>query len=290
MAQGVAPKRGEQKRRSERVLLSIPIEVRGTNAEGQPFAEKTHTLVINRHGARIALKTALQPEARVTIVNRQSAISCPFRVVGRTGKSLGGGPEWGVECLEPDVNFWGINFPEKAKAPSDQEVVDALVECAACRFRELAQLTLEEYRSIVSEGSVRRDCPECGEMTGWKFGFVEGDPEETVPVQPSTAAPVAPLPPGAERRRAKRLTIKLPVRIRLRDGSEEVARTENLSKTGVCFISSLMISPQDRLFLTVGYTPGSSEDEIAGRLVWRKEIGEGGKALYGVRLDETREE
>lgn len=291
MAQGVTPKTGEQKRRSERVLLSIPIEVRGINAAGQPFVEKTHTLMINRHGARIALKTPLQPEARVTIVNRQSAMSCPFRVVVRTGKSLGGGPEWGVECLEPDVNFWGINFPEKAKAPSDQEEVDALVECAACRCRELAQLTLEEYRSIVSEGSVRRDCPECGGMTEWKFGFVdEGEPEEAVPVQPSTAAPAAPLPPGAERRRAKRLTIKLPVRIRLQDGSEEVARTENLSKTGVCFTSSLMISPQDRLFLTVGYTLGSSEGEIAGRLVWRREIEGGGKAFYGVRLEESREE
>jgi hypothetical protein len=290
MAQDVVAKTSELKRRSERVLLAIPIEVRGTNADGQAFAEKTHTLVINRHGARIALTAAPQPEARVTIVNRQSGKSCPFRVVGRTGKSLGGGPEWGVECLEPDVNFWGINFPEKAKAPTDQEVVDALVECTACRFRELAQLTLEEYRFIVSSGSVRRDCPECGGMTEWKFGFVEGEPEDAVPVQPDRAAPAVPLPPGAERRRAKRLTIKLPVRVRLEDGSEEVARTENLSRTGVCFISSLMISPQDRLFLTVGYTPGSSEDEIAARLVWRREIEGGGKAVYGARLEESGKE
>jgi hypothetical protein len=288
MAQDVTPKSEERKRRSERVLLRIPIEVKGTDAEGKPFTEKTHTLVINRHGARIALKAPLKPEARITITNRQSAMSCPFRVVGRTGKSLGEGPEWGVECLEPGVNFWGISFPDKVTAPAAQEGIDALVECAVCRFRELAQLTLEEYRSVITQGAVRRDCPECGMITQWEFGFAEGETEEAIPVQPSGPASAPPAAGGAERRRAKRLTIKLPVRIRLQDGSEEVARTENLSKTGVCFNSSLMIRSEDRVFLTVGYTPGGSEEEVAARLVWRREIEGGATALYGVRLEEEQ--
>jgi hypothetical protein len=288
MAQDVTPKSEERKRRTERVLLQIPIEVKGTDAEGKPFTEKTHTLVINRHGARIALQAPLKPEARITITNRQSAMSYPFRVVGRTGKSLGEGPEWGVECLEPGVNFWGISFPDKVAAPAAQEGIDALVECAVCRFRELAQLTLEEYRSVITQGAVRRDCPECGMITQWEFGFAEGESEEAIPVQPSGPASAPPAAGGAERRRAKRLTIKLPVRIRLQDGSEEVARTENLSKTGVCFNSSLMIRPEDRVFLTVGYTPGGSEEEVAARLVWRREIESGTTALYGVRLEEEQ--
>jgi hypothetical protein len=289
MSENVTPKTEEHKRRSERVLLRIPIEVKGTDAEGKPFTEKTFTLVINRHGARIALNTPVQAEARITITNRQSAMSCPFRVVGRTSKSLGEGPEWGVECLQPGVNFWGISFPEKVAAPAAQEVIDALVECAACGSRELAQLTLEEYRAVITQGSVRRDCPECSGMTDWRFGFVEAEPEEPVPAQPSASAPTSPAATGAERRRAKRLTIKLPVRIRLQDGSEEVARTENLSKTGVCFSSSLLIRPRDRILLTVGYTPGGSEEEMPARLVWRREIEGGGKALYGVRLEESTE-
>jgi len=288
MTQDVTPKSEERKRRSERVLLRIPIEVKGTDAEGKPFTEKTHTLVINRHGARIALKAPLKPEARITITNRQSAMSCPFRVVGRTGKSLGEGPEWGVECLEPGVDFWGISFPDKVAAPAAQEGIDALVECAACQFRELAQLTLEEYRSIITQGLVHRDCPECGAVTEWRFGFAEGESEEAISVQPSGPASAPPAAGGAERRRAKRLTIKLPVRIRLQDGSEEVARTENLSKTGVCFNSSLMIRPEDRVFLTVGYTPGGSEEEVAARLAWRREIEGGTTALYGVRLEEEQ--
>jgi hypothetical protein len=289
MSENATPKTEERKRRSERVLLRIPIEVKGTDAEGKPFTEKTFTLVINRHGARIALKTAVQPEARITITNRQMARSSPFRVVGRTSKSLGEGPEWGVECLEPGVNFWGISFPEKVTAPAPQELVDALVECVACGSRELAQLTLEEYRTVITRGLVRRDCPGCGEMTEWRFGFAEAGPEEAVPAQPSAAAAPSPVAAGAERRRAKRLTVKLPVRIRLQDGSEEVTRTENLSKTGVCFSSALLIRPQDRILLTVGYTPGGSEEEIPARVAWRREMEGGGRALYGVRLEEDTE-
>jgi hypothetical protein len=289
MSENVTPKSEERKRRSERVLLRIPIEVTGTDAEGKPFREKTFTLVINRHGARIALKAAVQPEARITITNRQMARSSPFRVVGRTSKSLGEGPEWGVECLEPGVNFWGISFPEKVTAPAPQEVVDALLECVACGSRELAQLTLEEYRTVITRGLVRRECPECGEVTEWKLGFAEAEPEEAIPAQPSAAATSSPVEAGAERRRARRLTVKLPVRIRLQDGSEEVARTENLSKTGVCFSAALQIRPQDRILLTVGYTPGGPEEEIPARVVWRREIEGGGKALYGVRLEEATE-
>lgn len=288
MAESTYPKTAERRRRTERVLLQIPIEVKGTDAAGRPFKEKTHTLVINRHGARIALKTSVLPEARLIITNRQSAMTCPFRVVGRTGKSLGEGPEWGVECLEPGVNFWGIFFPEKVAVQAEQELIDALIECGVCSFRELAQLTLDEYRSIITQGTLRRDCPECGGVTEWRFGFAEGEPEEAEPVRPS-APRVAPTADGTERRRAKRLTIKLPVRVRLQDGSQEVARTENLSKTGVCFISSLMIRPQDRVFLTVGYTPGGEQEEVAARLVWRRELEGGGKALYGVRLEEVPE-
>ncbi|MGD0921552.1 MAG: PilZ domain-containing protein [Terriglobia bacterium] len=287
MTQDAAPKDEERKRRSERVLLQIPIEVKGTDAEGKPFTERTHTVTINRHGARIALKTPVQAEGRITIVNQRSGRSCPFRVVGRTGKSLGGGPEWGVECLGPGVNFWGISFPEKVPAPSEQEAVVGLVECAVCRFRELAQLTLDEYRLIISQGSMQRDCPECGVVTGWAFGFVEDEAEESAPGQRRGDAQVA-AARGAERRRAKRVTIKLPVRIRLQDGSEEVARTEDLSKTGVCFVSSLTLRPQERILLSVGYTPAGSEKEIPARVVWRREMEGGGKALYGACLEKNK--
>ncbi len=273
-----------QKRRSERVLIRIPIRVNGNGADGKPFNERTSTLVINRNGARIGLKTVLRPDDRITITNLQSDLACPFRVVGQTGTSLGEGPEWGVECLQPGNNFWGISFPEKLAAVADYELIDALLECTACRYRELAQLTMEQYRTTATQSKVSRDCPKCLKSTEWVFGFAES-PAGPVPF-PQGAARVdaAPGAKEAERRRARRVTVKLPVRVRLQDGKEEIARTENISRTGVCFSSTLMMDVGERTLLSVGYTPGSSDPEVLARVVWRRVL-DGAKAfLYGVHL------
>ncbi len=112
MLQNTAAAKGESGRRTERILLRIPIAVLGKGAGGKPFREKTHTLVINRHGASILMKHELQPGDRVEITNLQNQRSAPFRVVGKVGNPLGEGPEWAVECLDPKVSFWDIFFPE----------------------------------------------------------------------------------------------------------------------------------------------------------------------------------
>ena len=40
-------------RRSDRVCLTLLLEVTGTDRDGKPFVEPAHTLLINRHGAVI---------------------------------------------------------------------------------------------------------------------------------------------------------------------------------------------------------------------------------------------
>jgi PilZ domain-containing protein len=288
MADKSSSKVGEGRRRSERVLLRIPIEVKGTGADAKPFTEKTFTLVVNGDGARISLKAKLRQGDQLTITNLQTKISCPFRVVHRTTDLLGEGPpEWGVECLEPEVNFWGIVFPKKAADTAKQELIDALLECSKCNFRELAQLALEQYRALVSQSSLTRNCTKCGAETEWGFGFVEAGPEEAIPSQAAPSAEPSSSGGGAERRRAKRVTVKLPVRIRLEDGREEIARTENLSKTGVCFASDIVMREGEVVQLTVGYTPGHNEAAIPARVVWRRSIEGSNRALYGVHLEEV---
>jgi len=268
------------KRRTERILLRIPVEVQGTGADGKPFREKTFTVAINRHGARIALNADVNPESRVTVTNLQNQLACPFRVVARVGKSLSEAPEWGMECLEPGLNFWGIFFPEKSQTPAERELIDSLLECSLCRSRELAQLTLEQYQTVTTHRSLSRGCGGCGAITEWAFAVVEaerpakGQATENIP-QPASAPPV-------EQRRAKRMTVKLPVRIRL----EEVGETENLSSSGICFSAALMLRVGDWVGLTVGLGAGGDQREVPGRVVWRREIEGTNRALYGVQLED----
>lgn len=272
------------KRRTERVLLRIPVEVRGTTGEGKTFLEKTHTLVINQHGALIPVKSGLIPGMLIRITNLQNKLECAFRVVEKAKKSLGEGPEWGVECLEPDLNFWGIFFPQKVLRPVAPESVDVLLECAACASRELAPLSLEDYRTMAEGGSLERPCARCGEETRWQFGFAEG--EEEFPAPPPSAEEGA-RAASSERRRAPRQTVKLPVRIRAKDGREELTRTENISKTGICFSTALVLNEGEPIGVTVGYSPGTTEKEVPACVVWRRELGGPGRALCGARLEGT---
>src|SRR5205814_134796 len=224
----------------------------------------------------------------VKVTNLQNSISCPFRVVARVAHSIWERPEWGIECLEPETNFWGVAFPEKvveqSPTPAISESVDALLECSLCGAREFAHLTLDNYRQLASSMQLERPCPQCARPTAWRFGFVEEGEEEGSSARPADAKP------GAEHRRAKRLAIKLPVKIRLEDGSEELARTEDLSKTGVCFSSSRDLQNGARLHVAVGYSEGSAVPEIAARVVWRREFEAGKSTLYGVRLEGAQEE
>jgi hypothetical protein len=109
------------RRRSQRVVLSIPITVSGETIQG-PFTEKTQTLVINAHGAlltlaakvvhgqKLALKSATHPETQ--------ACSVVF-----VGPSVEGKTQFGVEFTAPAPHFWQIAFPPQDwSAPVVEEV------------------------------------------------------------------------------------------------------------------------------------------------------------------------
>jgi hypothetical protein len=269
-------------RRSERALLKIPIQVAGKDSNGNPFTEKTFTQVINRNGARITLKSPVRPGLEVIITNLQTQRSCPFRVVSPAEEPLRAGCEWGVECQQPWLNFWGIVFPELA-SPPDNMAIHSLLECLSCHLQEMAQLTPGDYRIIAVESKLSRDCPACQKATLWGFALVEGELEELSgsPVVATSSTLTEP----ADRRRARRLTIKLPVRVRLGGGLEEIGQTENLSKTGLCFVSSLKIEVGDRVFVTVGYGLGATEIEIPARVVRRQQFVGQRRAVYGASLE-----
>jgi hypothetical protein len=86
---------GTSARRSERVLLRIPIRVVGNDTHGNAFGETAYTLVVNRSGALIAVAHSIQPGAVIKITNIRSQIPCSFVVVMRAAGSLSGTPEWG---------------------------------------------------------------------------------------------------------------------------------------------------------------------------------------------------
>ena len=98
------------RRRSLRVLLSVPVIIRSVNPSSPPLEEETKTLVVNAHGALIQLSGAFQANQKVTMTHKGTQESQECRIV-YIGAMQGGKAQVGIEFAKPSPKFWRISFP-----------------------------------------------------------------------------------------------------------------------------------------------------------------------------------
>ena len=98
------------KRRSQRVLVSVPVTVITQGADKQPVSEETRTLVVNAHGALVLTRQKVSIGQLLTLKNTKTEEEQACRVVfinpQQAGKS-----EVGLEFMKPAPRFWRIAFP-----------------------------------------------------------------------------------------------------------------------------------------------------------------------------------
>ncbi len=104
------------RRRSQRVLMTIPVRVSGQTGAGLPFEEVTHTRAISAHGALILVSTQVHRGQRLTLLNVQTkaALEC---VVAHIDRHRRDHPHVGVEFTLPNPVFWHVAFPPKDWTP-----------------------------------------------------------------------------------------------------------------------------------------------------------------------------
>src|SRR5712691_1405920 len=104
------------RRRSQRVLMTIPVRVSGKSDAGLPFEEETHTRAISAHGALLLMSTQVHRGQRLTLSNvlTKAALEC---VVAHIDRRRGEQPQAGVEFTLPNPMFWHVAFPPKDWTP-----------------------------------------------------------------------------------------------------------------------------------------------------------------------------
>lgn len=100
----------QRHRRSCRVLVQIPVQLRTERDAKQSFEEDTRTLVVNAHGALVALLHSVQNGQALLLKNKASSEEQVCRVV-YLGAAQDGKAQVGVEFAAPAPNFWHIAFP-----------------------------------------------------------------------------------------------------------------------------------------------------------------------------------
>jgi hypothetical protein len=98
------------RRRSERVVLDVPVVVRTETMEGKRVHEETHTLVVNAHGGLLTLKMEVVPGQPMLLVNPKNEKEQKCRVV-RVENPPGGALAVAFEFDSPAPHFWPIVFP-----------------------------------------------------------------------------------------------------------------------------------------------------------------------------------
>jgi len=100
------PLTAEDRRRSPRVLLEIPVMVIWTDAKGEHHTERATTRIVNAYGAMIFLKNAMVVDMELEIHNVVTLGKITARVVWVGDPAPDGGQEIGVELGDPDPDFW----------------------------------------------------------------------------------------------------------------------------------------------------------------------------------------
>src|SRR5215813_1889964 len=105
-----------RKRRSSRIVQAVPLTLKGVDALGRPFIERTSSLIINCHGCRYQSK-------HYVLKNMWVTLEIPHPETGQPPRTVRGRVAWIQRprtvrqlfqvALELEVpgNVWGIAFP-----------------------------------------------------------------------------------------------------------------------------------------------------------------------------------
>jgi hypothetical protein len=114
------PSHAGVRRRSQRVLMQVGIQVSGNDAQGKYFREHTDTLAISAHGALILLHARVTSGSVLKMANNRTQEEQECHVVF-LGPVRGEKAEIGLEFSAPRPQFWRVTFPPEDWTPKSPE-------------------------------------------------------------------------------------------------------------------------------------------------------------------------
>jgi hypothetical protein len=102
------PSDGGEKRRGVRVNSRVPVAVEW-DSEGGLRREESQTREVGPYGCLVMLQQNLQVEQQIQLTNLVSKQSNPAVIVWR-GNQRADGWEMGIELINPQMGFWGMEL------------------------------------------------------------------------------------------------------------------------------------------------------------------------------------
>ncbi len=269
------------KRRSDRVLITLPVSISYRKASGKPLWENASTVTVSENGAAIATKGLLNPGQEILIrrIRESAPREAECKVIGRTGNQ-GELSIFSVTFLKKEVGFWDIYFPPIDANP---EVAGrALLNCKTCGARKIVHLGPADLKAFGNDRQVSMPCDKCKKSTIW----VEAQDEtaEHVDLMPANADRLAPAPSsgGENRRRHRRVAAEVAVCIRQSGSEDDIAVTGDISHSGLCFISSRKHQTGSFIQVAVPYSPTAANIFVDARIMHVSAVPDESRYRHGV--------
>ncbi len=259
---------GIGRRRSDRVVVAIPIEFYGIDLAGIRFTESCHTEMVSRHGASVVLSRRASSEHPVSLRRRALDISVQARILGQLGIRTGY-HVYGIAFTEDVPDFWGISFP--ALVETDDSLARTLLKCSQCGKKVIFALNEIEFRVFDANQRLSHACETCGRTVLWLPVLTETKPEQT-----------GPRGRILQDRKHIRTKMKTVACIQEPGGGEEIVSVLDVSRGGMSFRGTRIFEVNGWIHFAVPYTPGAANIFVSGRIAWRKEL-EDGQYEYGVQ-------
>jgi hypothetical protein len=274
----------DERRRSERLWLTVPVTVVGTDSAGQDFECEARVINLSRHGARVQVPHQLAPNHLILLQSPDGNHQADFRIVGLVAPASAQVVEYCAECVNEAQNFWQIEFPPPEDVNSENSKV--LVECIKCNTMALLPLTILEVQAVRSMGWVGKACSNCARVSLWKYAHLgksqnhSGSPKREARHRPPSWIGAAMDSTG---RNHRRVYVLMPLEVQNAQGDQEITRTENISKCGFCFASDKAYQPGDAITAIFENAEDSvnHQTRLSAKIVREQAILGSSRKLYG---------
>lgn len=101
--------RNENRRRGVRVNSRVPVVIEWEADAGSTVREEVHTRIVGPYGCLVVAPRSLEPEKCVRLTNLATRQSNPAVIVWK-GNERAEGWELGIELIDPEMDFWGLDL------------------------------------------------------------------------------------------------------------------------------------------------------------------------------------
>jgi len=97
-------------RRSKRVIMDVPLVIRGEGEDKRPFQEETFTVTVSAHGGLLVLANRVALGQKVLLMNPKTWDEREV-TIAFLGPPYAGLATVGVQFAQPAPEFWAISSP-----------------------------------------------------------------------------------------------------------------------------------------------------------------------------------